>query len=117
MAYLDEMRWSGHRDGGRGHDGLRRGGPGGALRERVEGGQGDGLEASGERGADVMLAVADAAPSAQQLSLLSWLESQCSVTRVWLDRLIAEGDPDDLVSVLHRQAVWLDLVRERLGRA
>jgi hypothetical protein len=54
--------------------------------------------------------------SADKAQLLGWIESQCSVTQVWLDRLIAAGDPDDMVSLIHRQAAWLQLVRERLDR-
>ncbi|MFN4025333.1 MAG: hypothetical protein ACK4MQ_10900 [Hyphomonas sp.] len=27
-----------------------------------------------------------------------------------LDRLLAEGDPGDLISLLHRQAAWLGLL-------
>ncbi|MEM5517853.1 hypothetical protein WNY37_12925 [Henriciella sp. AS95] len=57
---------------------------------------------------------ADGASTIEQMQLLDWIESQCSVTRVWLDRLIAAGDPDDMVSLIHRQAAWLELVRDRL---
>lgn len=49
--------------------------------------------------------------------LLDWVESQASVTRIWLDQLIAEGDPQDLVSLIHRQAAWLDLMRSRLAES
>ncbi|MFN3314210.1 MAG: hypothetical protein ACK46Q_12200 [Hyphomonas sp.] len=28
----------------------------------------------------------------------------------WLDGLIAEGDPDHLISLLHRQAAWRGLL-------
>ncbi|MGB3625003.1 MAG: hypothetical protein WA989_04195 [Henriciella sp.] len=57
-----------------------------------------------------------AAPlSADQKHLLDWIESQCGVTQIWLDRLVANGDPQDLVSLIHRQAAWLDLIRSRLG--
>lgn len=49
--------------------------------------------------------------------LLDWVESQASVTRIWLDQLIAEGDPEDLVSLIHRQAAWLDLMRSRLAES
>ncbi len=45
-----------------------------------------------------------------------WIESQANVLGLWLDRLIAEGDPGDLVSLVHRQHVWLELLRARLGR-
>jgi len=30
---------------------------------------------------------------------------------LWLDRLIAEGDPDDAISLLHRQAAWRGLLQ------
>lgn len=30
---------------------------------------------------------------------------------LWLDRLIEAGDPGDLVSLLHRQQAWLELIR------
>lgn len=46
--------------------------------------------------------------------VLSWLESQSSVMELWLDRLIADGDPDDMVSLLHRQAAWLDMAKNRV---
>lgn len=29
---------------------------------------------------------------------------------LWLDSLIANGDPDDLISLLHRQAAWRGLL-------
>lgn len=54
---------------------------------------------------------------AGRVRILDWVESQSRVTRIWLDELIAEGDPDDLVSVIHRQAAWLDLMRDRLKQA
>lgn len=53
--------------------------------------------------------------SAEQKRLLDWVESQCGVTQIWLDRLVATGDPEDLVSLIHKQAAWLDLVRSRLS--
>ena len=48
--------------------------------------------------------------------LIDWVESQASVTRIWLDQLIAEGDPQDLVSLIHKQAAWLDLMRTHLTK-
>jgi len=45
-----------------------------------------------------------------------WIESQTNVLGLWLDRLIEEGDPGDLVSLVHRQHAWLELLRTRLGR-
>jgi len=47
-------------------------------------------------------------------SLGDWLDSQCAVMTIWLDRLIAEGDPDDVISLLHRHAAWLDLMRGQI---
>lgn len=47
--------------------------------------------------------------------LLDWIDSQSKVTRIWLDELIAEGDPNDMISLIHRQAAWLDLMRSRLA--
>lgn len=58
-----------------------------------------------------------AARRASPSRVRDWVESQASVTRIWLDQLIAEGDPEDLVSLVHRQAAWLDLMRERLSDA
>lgn len=48
--------------------------------------------------------------------LCDWLDSQTHVLSLWLDRLIAQGDPDDLISMIHRQQAWLELMRERVGR-
>ncbi|WP_139792281.1 hypothetical protein [Henriciella litoralis] len=47
--------------------------------------------------------------------VLDWIDSQANVTKLWLDQLIAEGDPNDLISLIHRQAAWLDLMRSRLS--
>ncbi|MGA1342556.1 MAG: hypothetical protein ACO33A_05835 [Hyphomonas sp.] len=43
--------------------------------------------------------------------------SQPGVHGLWLDRLIEEGDPGDLISLLHRQQAWLELLRTRLGHS
>jgi hypothetical protein len=51
---------------------------------------------------------------ARQHRLRDWIDSQASVTRIWLDQLIAEGDPQDMVTLIHKQAAWLDLMRSRL---
>ena len=48
--------------------------------------------------------------------MCDWIESQANVLGLWLDRLIAEGDPGDMVSLVHRQHAWLELLRARLGR-
>jgi hypothetical protein len=34
------------------------------------------------------------------------------VDRLWLDQLLSEGDPGDLISMLHRYRAWLDLEDE-----
>ncbi len=49
-----------------------------------------------------------------KVRILDWVDSQARVTRIWLDELIAEGDPQDLVSLIHRQAAWLDMMKVRL---
>jgi hypothetical protein len=38
------------------------------------------------------------------------------VLGLWLDRLIEQGDPGDLVSMVHRQQAWLEMLRARMGR-
>ncbi len=48
--------------------------------------------------------------------LCDWIGSQANVLGLWLDRLIAEGDPGDLVSMVHRQQAWLELLRDRMSR-
>jgi hypothetical protein len=45
-----------------------------------------------------------------------WLDSQANVLGLWLDRLIAQGDPGDLISMVHRQQAWLQMLRARMGR-
>ena len=54
-------------------------------------------------------------PIRGQGMLLDWIDSQAKVTRIWLDQLIAEGDPDDMITLIHRQAAWLDMMRSRLA--
>lgn len=46
-----------------------------------------------------------------------WIDSQANVLGLWLDRLIEQGDPDDLVSMVHRQQAWLELLRTRMIRS
>ncbi len=48
-------------------------------------------------------------------SAADWIESQSRVIGLWLDQLIAEGDDDELVSTLHRQQAWLEMIRQRLA--
>ncbi len=49
-------------------------------------------------------------------ALNDWLARQTHVLGLWPDRHIAVGDPDDLISLLHRHQAWLSLVSERTGR-
>ncbi len=44
------------------------------------------------------------------------IDSQANLVGLWLDRLIEQGDPDDLVSMVHRQQAWLELLRGRMVR-
>jgi len=44
------------------------------------------------------------------------IRSQANVPVLSLGRLIAEGDPGDLISMVHRQQAWLELLRARTGR-
>lgn len=48
--------------------------------------------------------------------LCDWMETQASVLGFWLDRLIEQGDPDDLISLVHRQQAWLAMMRARVGQ-
>ncbi len=45
-----------------------------------------------------------------------WIDSQANVLGLWLDRLIEQGDPADLISMVHRQQLWLELMRGRLQK-
>ena len=60
--------------------------------------------------------VGEAGPAALGASARDWIESQSRVMGFWLDQLIAEGDPQDLVSTIHRQAAWLDMMQAKLAR-
>jgi len=53
--------------------------------------------------------------SPRRRAALDWMESQSRVIGLWLDQLIAEGDNDELVSMLHRQQAWLDMMQARLA--
>lgn len=55
-------------------------------------------------------------PVSGKRPLCDWIDTQAGVLGLWLDRLIEQGDPDDLVSLVHRQQVWLELMRGRLAR-
>ncbi|HAY07349.1 MAG TPA: hypothetical protein DCY26_11920 [Hyphomonas sp.] len=55
-------------------------------------------------------------PVSGQGPLCDWIDTQAGVLGLWLDRLIEQGDPDDLVSLVHRQQLWLELMRGRVAR-
>lgn len=57
----------------------------------------------------------DAARDQSAAPLVDWVETQACVLGLWLDRLIEEGDPDDLITLVHRQQAWLRLMREHLS--
>ena len=42
------------------------------------------------------------------------MHTHAQVSGFWLDRLIATGDPEDTVSMLHRQQSWLAMMQDRL---
>lgn len=88
-------------------------GTGGMGRSR--GGQEASAVAVGAHGRGRAATIAGQGRCGRDQRLLDWVESQASVTRIWLDQLIAEGDPQDLISLIHRQAAWLDLMRSRLA--
>ena len=56
------------------------------------------------------------AASAAGLLALDWLESQARVAGIWIDRLVADGDPGGLVATLEEQRVWLEVQLDRLRR-
>jgi hypothetical protein len=60
-------------------------------------------------------AVSSPAPSMAG-PLGDWIDSQANVLGLWLDRLIEQGDPADLISMVHRQQLWLELMRGRLNK-
>ena len=53
--------------------------------------------------------------SPRRRAALDWMESQSRVIGLWLDQLIAEGDSDELISTLHRQQAWLDMMQARFA--
>lgn len=49
-------------------------------------------------------------------ALKDWMETQTRVVGFWMDRLIEEGDSEDLISLLHRQYAWMAMMQDRLAR-
>lgn len=60
--------------------------------------------------------IAVSCPAVKASPLGDWIDSQAQVLGLWLDRLIEQGDPGDLVSMVHRQQVWLELMRGRIQK-
>lgn len=56
-------------------------------------------------------------PAVKASPLGDWIDSQAQVLGLWLDRLIEQGDPGDLISMVHRQQVWLELMRGRIQKS
>lgn len=61
------------------------------------------------------------APTSQQSAakreaLLDWLETHSRVMGFWLDCLVADGDEGELISLLHRQHCWLEMMQDRVCR-
>ncbi len=55
-------------------------------------------------------------PMPASAPLCDWIDSQANVLGLWLDRLIEQGDPEDLISMVHRQQAWLEMLRTRMVR-
>jgi len=63
---------------------------------------------------DVNTRIASIAPRSCRPAVLDWMETHSRIMGFWLDRLIAEGDESDIVSMLHRQQSWLDMMQMHL---
>jgi len=46
--------------------------------------------------------------------LRDWMETHTRILGFWMDRLIEDGDSEDIVSMLHRQQSWLAMMQDRL---
>lgn len=80
-------------------------------------GRGAGHMAQSQGGATGTVSSPVSGPVSGKSPLCDWIDSQANVLGLWLDRLIEQGDPDDLVSMVHRQQAWLELMRDRVGRS
>ncbi|CUS55629.1 hypothetical protein MGWOODY_Hyp951 [hydrothermal vent metagenome] len=49
-------------------------------------------------------------------ALRDWMETHTRILGFWMDRLIEDGDSEDIVSMLHRQQSWLAMMQGRLVR-
>jgi hypothetical protein len=43
-------------------------------------------------------------------ALRDWMETHTRILGFWMDRLIEDGDSEDIVSMLHRQQSWLAMM-------
>ena len=43
-------------------------------------------------------------------ALRDWMETHTRSLGFWMDRLIEDGDSEDIVSMLHRQQSWLAMM-------
>lgn len=59
---------------------------------------------------------ASAGRNARQELLKEWMGSHTRILGLWLDRLLEEGDDEDLVSMIHRQHAWLSMMQARMER-
>ena len=51
---------------------------------------------------------------ARHEALKDWMETHTRILGFWMDRLIEDGDSEDIVSMLHRQQSWLAMMQDRL---
>ncbi|WP_158535331.1 hypothetical protein [Hyphomonas pacifica] len=49
-------------------------------------------------------------------SMQDFTQRHTQVSRVAIDGLLESGDPDDVISMLHRQQSWLAMMQDRLTR-
>lgn len=59
---------------------------------------------------------ASAGQTARQELLKDWMGSHTRILGLWLDRLLEEGDDEDLISMIHRQHAWLSMMQARMER-
>ena len=59
---------------------------------------------------------ASAGRNARQELLREWMGSHTRILGLWLDRLLEEGDDEDLISMIHRQYAWLSMMQARMER-
>ena len=55
-----------------------------------------------------------AAAGSRHEALRDWMETHTRILGFWMDRLIEDGDSEDIVSMLHRQQGWVAMMQGRL---